>query len=135
MPPRLTATMMLVLLSSAAAAQLSPAAKMSQVAANQVGILEYCHDHGQASDAALAAEQEAFAGAPATSLSTRDSQALGRKGFSVSPDGEQISIAAWAVQEKMTVAALCADLADSSLAFQAAVRKERDRMAGERAAK
>ncbi len=110
-------------------AQLSPAAKLSQVAANQLGILEYCRDHGQASEAAVAAEREAFASAPAPSLSTVHAEELGRQGFSVVPDAEQITIDAWATQERTTVTALCKDLADSSLAYQAAIHKERDRMA------
>ncbi len=111
------------LLPVAGQAQLSPAAKLSLVAANQLGILEYCHDQGQAGADAVSAEREAFLGAPSTNLSTLHAEELGRHGFSVAPDGQQIGVAALASQQNTTVPALCKDLADSSLQFQAALRK------------
>ncbi len=136
MPPRLAfIAVLLTILPCLAQAQLSPAAKLSQVAANQLGIMEYCRDHGQASEAAVAAEREAFASAPAPSLSTVHAQELGRQGFSVVPDAEQITIAVWATREGTTISGLCKDLADSSIAFQLAMHKERDRMTAARAAK
>ena len=107
----------------AAQAQLSPAAKLSQVAANQLGLIEYCHDQGHAGADAVAAEREAFLGAPSTRLSTLSVEALGRSGLSVGPDGGQIPMAELATSQSTTVAALCKDLAESALAFQAAIHK------------
>ncbi len=123
MTMRRLALALLLLLPAAAAAQLSPAAKLSEVAANQLGILEYCHDTGHAGADAVAAEREAFLGAPSTRLSTVPAEELGRHGFSVAPDGGQVPIAAVATAQNTTVPALCADLAGASLQFQAAVHK------------
>ena len=111
------------LLPAAAYAQLSPAAKLSEVAANQLGIIEYCHDKGHAGADAVSAEREAFLGAPSTNLSTVHAEELGRNGYSVAPDGGQIPVADLATQHNTTVPALCKDLADSSLQFQAAIHK------------
>ena len=112
-----------LLLPLTAHAQLSPAAKLSQVAANQLGLIEYCHDTGHAGADAVSAEREAFLGAPSTNLSTVRAEELGRHGFSVAPDGGQIPVADLATQQNTTVPALCKDLADSSLQFQAAIHK------------
>ncbi len=112
-----------LLLPLSAHAQLSPAAKLSQVAANQLGIIEYCHDKGQAGADAVSAEREAFLGAPSTNLSTVPAEELGRNGFSVAPDGQQIAVADLATQQNTTVKALCKDLAESSLQFQAAIHR------------
>ena len=112
-----------LLLPLAAQAQLSPAAKISQVAANQLGILEYCHDHGQAGADAVAAEHEAFLRAPSTNLSTVHAEELGRQGLSVTPDAAEITVAELAAQQKTTMPALCQDLAQSALEFQAAIHK------------
>ena len=83
------------LLPAAAYAQLSPAAKLSEVAANQLGIIEYCHDKGHAGADAVSAEREAFLGAPSTNLSTVHAEELGRNGYSVAPDGGQIPVRTW----------------------------------------
>ena len=112
-----------LLLPAAALAQLSPAAKLSEVAANQLGIIEYCHDKGQAGADAVSAEREAFLGAPSTNLSTVRAEELGRNGFSVAPDGGQIPVAELATQQNTTVPALCRDLAEASLQFQAAIHR------------
>ena len=120
-----------LLLPLTATAQLSPAAKISQVAANQLGILEYCHDHGQAGADAVAAEREAFLRAPSTNLSTVHAEELGRSGFSVTPDAAQITVAELATQLKTTMPALCQDLAQSALEFQAAIHKHTARPAAE----
>jgi len=104
-------------------AQLSPAAKMSQVAANQLGILEYCQLHGQASAAAVRAEREAMDGAPAPALSTVRAEQLGRLGYSVAPDGQQIPVSQMAAQQGTTVPALCQDLARASLTFEAEIQQ------------
>ena len=112
-----------LLLPLSAHAQLSPAAKLSQVAANQLGLIEYCHDNGHAGADAVSAEREAFLGAPSTHLSTVPAEELGRRGFSVAPDGQQIPVSALATQQNTTVPALCEDLAQSSLQFQAAIHK------------
>jgi len=108
-----------------ARAQLSPAAKMSQVAANQLGILEYCQAHGQASAAAVRAEREAMDGAPAPALSTVRAEQLGRLGYSVAPDGQQIPVSQMAAEQGTTVPALCQDLATASLDFKAATHRRR----------
>ncbi len=122
MVPRIFATACLVAsLPFAAQAQLTPAAKLGQVAANQLGIIEYCHDKGHAGADAVAAEREAILGAPSTSLSTARAEQLGRDGFSVAPDGQQIPVAELASRQNTTIPALCKDFAASSLQFQAAV--------------
>ncbi len=112
-----------LLLPASAGAQLSPAAKLSEVAANQLGIIEYCHDKGHAGADAVSAEREAFLGAPSTNLSTVRAEELGRSGFSVAPDGGQIPVADLATQQNTTVPALCRDLAEASLQFQAAIHR------------
>ncbi len=104
-------------------AQLSPAAKIEQVAANQLGIVEYCHEKGYIGADAVGAEREAFLGGPTTQLSTVPAEELGRRGFSVAPDGQQITFAALAAQQNTSVAALCQDLASAALQFQAAIHK------------
>ncbi len=121
--PKRAVCLSLALCASAAQAQLSPAAKLSAVAANQLGIIEYCHDNGHAGADAVSAEREAFLGAPSTNLSTVRDEELGRHGFSVAPDGQQIPVAELAARQNTTVTALCQDLAASSLAFQAAIHK------------
>ncbi len=113
--------------SGAAWAQLTPAAKMALASANQLGILEYCHDHGLAGADALAAERRAFESGPSSNLSTVRTQTLGRQGFSVAPDGDQITIAELARRQATTVAALCKDLADSSLQFEAEMNQAAQR--------
>ena len=128
MTPRQLAAVLLIL-PITAHAQLSPAAKLSQVAANQLGIIEYCHDTGQAGADAVSAEREAFLGAPSTHLSTVPAEQLGRRGFSVSPDGQQIPVAELATRQNTTIPALCKDLADSSLQFQAAVHRRAAQLA------
>ena len=112
-----------LLLPAAAQAQLSPAAKLSEVAANQLGLIEYCHDKGQAGADAVSAEREAFLGAPSTNLSTVRAEELGRSGFSVAPDGGQMPVADLAMRQNTTVPALCRDLAEASLQFHAAIHR------------
>ncbi len=104
-------------------AQLTPSAKMALVSANQLGILEYCGDHGLAGADAVAAERKAVQSGPSSNLSTVRMQELGRQGFSVTPDGDQITLGELASRQATTVPALCKDLGQSSLQFQAAMRQ------------
>ena len=124
MPARLGLTVLCVAcLPGIARAQLTPSAKMALVSANQLGILEYCRDHGLAGADALAAERGAFKSGPSSNLSTVRVQELGRQGFSVSPESDQITIADLAAHQATTVPALCKDLADAALQFQAELRR------------
>ena len=125
MPARLSVSAVLsaACVCAPAWAQLTPSAKMALASANQLGIVEYCQDHGLAGADALAAERKAAEGGPSSNLSTVRMRELGRQGFSVAPDGDQITLAELAGRQSTTVPALCKDLADSALQFQAAMRQ------------
>ena len=125
MPARtsVSALILAVCACAPASAQLTPSAKMALASANQLGILEYCRDHDLASADALAAEREAAESGPSSNLSTVRMRELGRQGFSVAPDSDQITLAELAGRQSTTVPALCKDLADSALQFQAAMRR------------
>jgi hypothetical protein len=128
MRPTICLTLLLLASSTARAEDASernwrspdtPAAKMSRAAGNQLGILEYCQAQHLASSAAVRAERAAIDDAPTPSLSAVHAEELGKKGTLASPDGDQITLAQMAIQHATTVPAMCKDLADSALAFEA----------------
>ena len=92
--------------SVASFAQGDPMAMMHQMAANQLGLLEYCKAQGAIDDAPLAAQKEAMAQLPPATGSTDTAEQLGKQG-TLSVNGTTMTLASAASSKNVTVDGLC----------------------------
>ncbi len=79
-------------------------------AANELGILEYCHNNGSIDESAIAAQRQVVAKMPAGGP-TDAAEEAGKSGNLVSPNGTTTSISDMADKGKTTVAAMCTQMA------------------------
>ena len=90
------------------------------VAANQLGVLEYCQGRGDVGADAVSAERAAMDRLPATSAPTAADESLGRSGSLSLPNGQTMTLAALAAQHGTTVSAFCKQMGQSAAQSAAA---------------
>jgi hypothetical protein len=101
------------LAATAAIAQSDPMATLHAAAANQLGVLEYCHARGDTDSAAIDAQRSVMAKLPpAPEGSTDAAETTGKQG-TISINGAVMSLASVASDHNTTVPALCKQMADT----------------------
>ena len=98
-------------------AQADQMAMMREMAANQLGVMEFCQDNGYVDADAVAAQRKALARVPQSGAANDAAEALGRKG-TLSANGTQTTMASLASGHNTTVSAMCGQM--GSAAKQAA---------------
>ncbi len=95
-----------------ASAQTDQMASAHQAAANQLGILEYCHKQGYTDEGGVAAQKTVMSRLPASGpgVSTEAAEASGRQGTLVA-NGNSYTMASMASAHNTTEAALCKQMA------------------------
>jgi hypothetical protein len=79
-------------------------------AANELGVLEFCHSNGSIDDSAIAAQKQVVARMPAGGP-TDAAEEAGKNGDLLSPNGTKTSISEMADKGSTTVAAMCIQMA------------------------
>ncbi len=93
-----------------AAAQTDMMAMAHDSAANQLGVLEYCHAQGYTDGSAVLAQQGVIARLPAYGGSTAAAEATGKTG-TIAANGQSISLSDMASKGHATEAATCQQMA------------------------
>jgi len=99
--------------SVAAMAQSDPMATARSMAANQLGLLEYCQSQGDVGPDAVAAQHGLMARLPVGAPGSMDApEALGKQGM-FSANGTNTPLASLATGHNTTVSALCGQMGSS----------------------
>ncbi len=104
-----------------ALAQGDPLGMARQMAANQLGVLEYCQAKGYTDQSGVTAEKSAIAQLPPSTESTLASENTGKQG-TMSANGTSFTLASMAKTHNTTEAALCQQMAQG--ATQAAAMRQ-----------
>ena len=113
---RLRVSYAVLAVASAAApalAQTDQTGMARQMAANQLGVLEYCRAKGYADQSAVAAQKATIAELPASAESTLASENTGKQG-TISANGTSLTLAGMARSHNTTEAALCQQMAQNT---------------------
>ena len=99
----------------AASAQTDAGAMAQRSAANQLGVLEYCHGRGDVGPDAIDAEKSVIGHLPTSTAATSDAESVGKGGSLVLPDGSSQSLSSMASRTNVSVSALCGKLGESAV--------------------
>ena len=111
----ITLAMLAPFAAAPALAQSDPTSMAHAMAANQLGVLEYCQGQGDVDGTAVSAEQSVIGHMPAGANAAADSaaEATGKTG-TIADNGNNMSLASMASSHGTTVSALCKQLGDSA---------------------
>ena len=91
-----------------------PMAAARAMAANQLGVMEYCQSQGHVDAAAMEAQRKIYGQLPPGPGDTNQPEALGRQGI-MSMNGTDTSLADFATRGHSTVATICQQMGASAL--------------------
>ena len=112
-----------------AVAQTDQVAMMHTVAANQLGLLQYCQGQGEVDASAVEAERGMIGRMPPSAAPTDAAEALGRKG-TLSANGTTMTLASMASSHNTTVSALCKQMGSSAVQASSAYQQNGAAMNG-----
>ena len=104
-----------------ALAQTDQIGMTRQMAANQLGVLEYCQAKGYTDQSAVAAQKATIAQLPVSTESTLASENTGKQG-TISANGTSFTLVSMAKEHNTSVSALCQQMAQN-IAQVAAMRQ------------
>ena len=112
-----------------ALAQTDQIAMARNVAANQLGLLQYCQGQGDVDANAVEAERSVIGHMPSSRAPTDAAEALGRKG-TLSANGTTMTLASMAGSRNTTVSALCKQMGSSAVQTASAYQQNSAAMGG-----
>ena len=112
-----------------ALAQTDQIAMAHTVAANQLGLLQYCQGQGDVDASAVEAERSMIGRMPPSAAPTDAAEALGRKG-TLSANGTTMTLASMAGSHNTTVSALCKQMGSSAVQASSAYQQNGAAMNG-----
>lgn len=105
-----------------ALAQTDQIAMAHTMAANQLGLLQYCQGQGDVDASAVEAERSMIGRMPPSAAPTDAAEALGRKG-TLSANGTTMTLASMASSHNTTVSALCKQMGSSAVQASSAYQQ------------
>ena len=106
-----------------ALAQTESVAMAHTVAANQLGVMEYCQGRGDVGQDAVAAQRSAIGRLPASAASNDADEALGKQGTLIVPNGTNMTLDSIAGAHGTTVSAMCKQMGSGALQSANAFRQ------------
>ena len=119
--PRLLAALLCATWAVPAFSQSDNVAMSHQVAANQLGMLEYCRGRGDVDQAAVDAERESIGRLPPSTANTASAESLGRSG-TMSMGGNTTTMSAMASARNVSIASICKQMGDAAVQTATAFR-------------
>ena len=106
-----------------ALAQTDSIAMAHTMAANQLGVMEYCQGRGDVGVDAVTAQRSAIARLPASAANNDTDEALGKQGTLMVPNGTNMTLDSIASAHGTTVSAMCKQMGSGALQSASAFRQ------------